>query len=100
MATDSIFTCPDCGAVNLAAVEHFSSQDKRLRELQALLTEIQQELGLPDVEVEYFVTPNGNHFHRAECVWIEDIPPKKLTGYYSHEEAVEADYKPCKTCRA
>lgn len=93
MATDNIFTCPSCGKINLAAVEHF-------REQGALLAKIQQELELPDVKIEYFATPNGSHFHRSECVWIEDIPRDKLTGFYSHEEAVEADYKPCKTCRA
>ncbi len=36
----------------------------------------------------------GSHFHRPECVWIEDIPLEKLTGFYPHEQAVEADYKP------
>ena len=100
MATDNIFTCPGCGKINVAALEYFRDQEENLRELKAMLTKIQRELELPDVEDVYFVTPNGSHFHRSECVWIEDIPLEKLTGFYSHEEAVEADYKPCKTCRA
>jgi hypothetical protein len=100
MASDNIFTCPGCGRINLAALEHFRDQEERLRELQAMLNSIQQELELPDVRLEYFATPNGSHFHRAECYWIEDVPSTKLTGFYSHEEAVEADYKPCKTCRS
>ncbi len=100
MAADSIFTCSSCGKVNLAAVEHFREQEANLHELEAVLAKIQQELELSDVEIAYFATPNGSHFHRPECIWIEGIPSEKLTGFYSHEEAVSADYKPCKTCRA
>jgi hypothetical protein len=97
---NNIFTCPDCGSINLAALRHFRDQADNLRELEAMLSRIQQELDPPDVEVAYFVTPNGSHFHRLECRWIEDVPHENLTEFYSHKEAVEADYKPCKTCRS
>ena len=100
MVEDNIFTCPDCGSINFAALRHFRDQAHNLRELEAMLSRIQQELELPDIEVTYFVTPNGSHFRRPDCGWIEDIPLEKLTAFYSHEEAVEADYKPCKTCRS
>jgi methylphosphotriester-DNA--protein-cysteine methyltransferase len=41
------------------------------------------------------------HFHRPDCKWadfLHDSP--NLIEFSSHEEAVAAGYKPCKTCRS
>lgn len=39
-----------------------------------------------------------SHFHRLECEWAERIADP--IEYETHEEAVRAGKKPCKTCRA
>lgn len=51
---------------------------------------------------EHFVaSSNRGTFHRLECQWAEYIlSSDNLIEFHSHEEAVEAGYKPCKTCRA
>jgi hypothetical protein len=38
------------------------------------------------------------HFHRLECIWASYI--NDPTEYATHEEAVRANKKPCKTCKA
>jgi len=65
------------------------------------------ELGARDLErdapaEEYlsgtFVgTPNRKHFHRPDCKWIRGM---FVVQFSSHEAAVRAGRKPCKTCRA
>src|SRR6266567_548352 len=40
------------------------------------------------------------HFHRPECKWITYVNEHNLLEFSSHEEAVAAGLKPCKTCRA
>ena len=39
-------------------------------------------------------------FHRPNCKWAAYLTPTNTQGFDSHEEAVGAGYKPCKTCRA
>jgi hypothetical protein len=43
-----------------------------------------------------------DHFHRPECKWAADYlsDSPNLVEFSSHEEAVAAGYKPCKTCRS
>ena len=40
------------------------------------------------------------HFHRPNCEWAAYIKPPNLIEFNSHQEAVDAGYKPCKTCRS
>src|SRR5437879_6381141 len=40
------------------------------------------------------------HFHRPNCKWAQYITPPRLQEFFSHKEAVDSGYKPCKTCRA
>ena len=40
------------------------------------------------------------HFHRPSCEWAKYIKSHNLIEFDSHEEAVDAGYKPCKTCRS
>ena len=40
------------------------------------------------------------HFHKPDCHWAEYIRAPYLIEFFSHEEAEEAGYKPCKTCKA
>ena len=40
-------------------------------------------------------------FHRPECKWAKFVENSgHLIEFSSHQEAVQAGYKPCKTCRA
>lgn len=42
-----------------------------------------------------------NYFHRLNCEWATYIrSPNKLVRFYRREEAVDAGYRPCKTCRS
>jgi hypothetical protein len=43
-------------------------------------------------------TPNRKHFHRPDCKWLRGI--SFVIQFPSHEAAVKAGRKPCKTCRA
>ena len=48
-----------------------------------------------------FVASRGRSiFHRPDCKWAVFIPLWKRIEFGTHREAVEADKKPCKTCRA
>jgi hypothetical protein len=41
------------------------------------------------------------HFHRLGCKWAEPFLNGRHCQFFeTHEEAVQADKKPCKTCRA
>ncbi len=54
-----------------------------------------------DTEPGPFVAgENSRHFHRPDCKWVADINPKYINEFGTHEEAVGASYKPCKTCRS
>ncbi len=60
-----------------------------------------QELKTLDTEPGPFVAgENSRHFHRPDCKWVADINPKYMIEIQTHEEAVAAGYKPCKTCRS
>lgn len=58
------------------------------------------EVGNHGGEVKYVGTPTKSLFHCPSCKWVRDIDPKKLVSWSSHEAAVRAGRKPCKTCRA
>ena len=54
-----------------------------------------------DTEPGPFVAgENSRHFHRPDCKWAADINPRYIIEIKTHEEAVAAGYKPCKTCRS
>ena len=40
------------------------------------------------------------HFHRPSCKWAAYLTTANMIEFDSHQEAVDAGYKPCKTCRA
>jgi methylphosphotriester-DNA--protein-cysteine methyltransferase len=70
-----------------------------IKELRRCIQELKEKKG--DTEPGPFVaSENSKHFHRPECKWAADINPRYLIEFRTHEEAVGADYKPCKTCRS
>ena len=54
-----------------------------------------------DEERVYIASSRKTHFHRPNCKWaVYIVNSPNLIEFGSHREAVEAGYKPCKTCRA
>ena len=54
-----------------------------------------------DEEPVYYASAQRHHFHRPNCKWGAYILASvNLIEFGSHAEAVQAGYKPCKTCRA
>ncbi len=54
-----------------------------------------------DEERVYYASKSRKHFHRPTCPWAEYIlRSRNLIELGSHAEAVQAGYKPCKTCCA
>ena len=73
-----------------------------LREMAQLRTRLQ---ALEDDSLDgpsYLVASSRRSTsHRASCMWAGYIlPSPNLLDFSSHEEAVEAGYRPCKTCRS
>lgn len=47
---------------------------------------------------EYYVgSIHSDKFHTIDCKWAKNIKPENEV-YYTYEEAIKANYKPCKTC--
>ena len=69
----------------------------------ALREKIQQLEGqTEDAGQQYFVaSKRRDKFHLPSCEWAPFFMESgDFLEFYSHEEAVEACYKPCGTCRA
>jgi len=91
---------PFCG-------EELDALPRRLRELENKVAELEgAEVALSDNEARYgetiyIASSERSIFHRPRCRWASYIEHSPNCLYFdSHEEAVEAGYKPCKTCRA
>jgi len=71
-----------------------------VRQLEAEIKELRAEKAklISSAKIRYVGTWNRQTFHRPNCKWLEDVPPNTLRHFSSHEEAVKAGYKPCKTC--
>jgi GAF domain-containing protein len=52
------------------------------------------------VGVIFVASQQRPHFHRSNCKWAHYITSTRLQEFFSHKEAVDAGYKPCKTCKA
>ena len=81
--------------------------NKTLRELieevESLLEKLREiEDETEDAEHQYFVASyKRNKFHRLSCDYASYIMQSRgFWEFYSHEEAVEAGFKPCGNCRA
>jgi hypothetical protein len=80
---------------------------KTRAELEAENKKLRRQLADLDYSVSKFVgskreKKKNKHFHRPSCKWAKDylLNSKNLIEFDSHQEAVDASYKPCKTCRA
>jgi methylphosphotriester-DNA--protein-cysteine methyltransferase len=78
---------------------------RRVKELETENKKLRRQVIKLEGELNYlnsqFVgSKRRKTFHRPNCKWAACISPKQLIEFSSHQEAVEASYKPCKTCRA
>lgn len=80
---------------------------KQIKALKAELRKCRRDMVRLQEEYSYqtatrFVASSCRRtFHRPNCQWasyFEDSP--SMIEFSSHQEAVEAGYVPCKTCRA
>jgi hypothetical protein len=82
------------------------SDPKRISELEAENRKLRSQVATLGGELDYigsrFVASSQRQtFHRPECQWAFYIMSSQyLIEFDSHREAVQAGYKPCKTCRA
>lgn len=47
----------------------------------------------------YVGNTRSKKFHYPDCQWAQEINPKNRVDFKTREEAIEAGYEPCKTCR-
>jgi hypothetical protein len=48
---------------------------------------------------EYWGSKSSNKYHNPTCKWAQKISPKNLVKFNSPEQAVKANYVPCKVCK-
>jgi len=100
MPKNSDFRCPRCGheladlLAKLKTIENNSTKLKRY--LKAAQKEL-EHLG----HSKFLASSKKKHFHKPNCTWAQYLHNSpNLIEFFSHREAEEAGYKPCKTCRA
>jgi hypothetical protein len=76
-----------------------SERDRRSR-LSAELSETRDRLQR-HFHGPFVASSRKKHFHRWSCKWATSLrrSPARMI-FSSHEEAVHAGYRPCKTCRS
>jgi methylphosphotriester-DNA--protein-cysteine methyltransferase len=84
------------------AINPFPVKVKKTRaELEAETKRLRRQLREADYIGGKFVgSKKRKTFHRPNCDWATYIKPPRRIEFDSHQEAVDAGYKPCKTCRA
>ena len=91
--------CPHCGE----ELPELASRLALLEELNRLLSENRELLLRRSGETHHsplIASRFRPHFHKPDCTWMENAAPENIIEFFSHHEAVDAGYKPCKTCRA
>ena len=112
MTSEDSLRCPQCGN----AVPEIEDLLQLLEEENLLLEEENRKLSelvevvkarkmaketLAILGTVYVASALREIFHHPDCVYAQHIlGSDNLIEFSSHEEAVEAGYKPCKTCRA
>jgi micrococcal nuclease len=52
-----------------------------------------------EAEEGYWASSRSNKFHWSSCRWARKISPRNLVVFENREEALKADYIPCKECK-
>jgi methylphosphotriester-DNA--protein-cysteine methyltransferase len=50
-------------------------------------------------DFKYVGSTNSNKYHYPDCKWAKKISPKNLVAFKTAEEALKAEYVPCKVCK-
>ena len=87
--------CPAC-ATRLSTIEAY------VEALEAAVEHLQESAGTAQraSSMLFVASEQRTTFHRPNCPWATEIRDHNLIEFSDHEEAVEAGYKPCKTCRS
>ena len=89
--------CPHCKKQLDGIAERLSQLMDETKRMRKALRRHAQNF---DCGVIFVASELRPHFHRANCKWAQFITPPRLQEFFSHKEATEAGYKPCKTCKA
>jgi predicted nuclease with TOPRIM domain len=112
MASEGEMQCPHCGHAIPELEDLMRLLEKEnllLEEENQALTELVEITKTRNKLAEILESPHVNYvasairetFYRPGCEWAQAILDSyNLVEFSSHEKAVEAGYKPCKTCRA
>ena len=85
--------CLNCGYENEIITKYILNLENENKELKI-------KLAAYTSKNVYIASAFREHFHRPSCEWVARMNPANMVVFYSHEDAVNAGYKPCKTCRA
>jgi methylphosphotriester-DNA--protein-cysteine methyltransferase len=73
---------------------------RQIEELRDQVKELENSHGEHGLNY-YVASSRRSTFHRPSCKWASFImDSRNLIEFSSHDEAVDAGYKPCKTCCA
>ena len=48
---------------------------------------------------EFWASKNSNKYHYPDCRWAQKINPSNLVKFKTPEDAIKANYIPCKVCK-
>lgn len=89
--------CPECGQTLSGAPGSYRTLAQENQDLRREVERLEAEV-LYWNQGGFISSETARHFHRADCHWAREIATRYRIHYISHEEAVRAGKKPCKTC--
>ena len=91
--------CPKCGTLLKELSNRIADLETENKTLRRQVTKLGGELDY--LGSQFVGSTRRQTFHRPDCKWASYLLHSKyLIEFDSHQEAVQADYKPCKTCCA
>ena len=89
--------CAECGQALSGAPNSYRTLALENQELRLLVERLRGEI-LYWNQGGFVSSETARAFHRPDCKWAQEINEKYRIEYDSHEEAVRAGKKPCRTC--
>lgn len=87
------------GETNTAAIQDPISQEATVCTPNQQLQAPQEPQSQNIVDYTYIGSKNSDKYHKKNCRWVEKIEEENAVYFNSKEEAVQAGYKPCGTCK-
>lgn len=92
-------TCPSCGKKLVEVATRLKALESEVRQLRTRCRDLEEEV--EHLGGGFVASKIRSHFHREGCRWAAFIlRSKNLQEFSSHQEAIDAGYRPCKTCCA